>query len=779
LPWPRWNASRSSLAILRATTSYWRAHLGLTTRTHNTHPLALTILGAAVSLALTANVHAQESTDVKASQDDFENITVTARKRSESLFESPTAITSLSSSFMDDANISNLDDVGKYVPNLNISRYGAGNSAHASVFIRGIGLQDHIITTDPGVGVYVDGVYLGRQMGSNLSLPNIERVEVLRGPQGTLYGRNTLGGAVNIITKKPGDESMASINAKAGTLGRLATDMYINGNVSDDFSIAASGSFKKRDGVGKAVNLTKPEKEIGEEQEISGRISANWNLSRNFSLLFALDGYDNEGGQSPYTIEFTDPRPDASDIFNGDFPLLTPDMIPADPDDLGTTVAGLESTAASGWGAAFTATWDVNQYYTTKLITSLRSSKYEGGLDDDASPLNLSEFPETGEADQYSIELQVNGTFDNYDFVSGLYFFNEDGSTESGPWVFSPFNTPDALNNNGNPTGFGGDYGYFDLNQQTDAFAIYGNASYDLSDRLTIGGGVRYSKDKKDANALFPSFGGERAFRSAEFSAITWDVNTAYQLDNGLNVYAQVQKGYQTGGFPPRPFGGSTQFVQFDETTSINYETGLKGKITDSVSLLGAVFFTQYNDLALPFSDPTAGGGFVTITENAGKSEAKGVELEATFDITNNFSIRGAVGYLDAEITEVAAGVNGVGVGDSPALTPKWTLMLAPSYYLDLDNGGTLAFKADYSFRDKMQGQSVFNANETIDSRAIVGFDINYRAPQGDWSLSLYGENITDEVYDQGRLQQNGFVGIVRSNDRREFGLRFKKEFEM
>lgn len=751
--------------------------MGLTTNTQQTNRLALTLLGAAISLALSASVHAQESPKLKANSDDFENITITARKRTESLFESPTAITSLSSGFMDDANISNLDDVGKYVPNLNISRYGAGNSAHASIFIRGIGLQDHIITTDPGVGVYVDGVYLGRQMGSNLSLPNIERVEVLRGPQGTLYGRNTLGGAVNIITKKPGDESMASINSKVGTLGRVSTDLYINTSLTDDFSVAASGSAKRRDGVGKAVNLVDPEREIGEEQEFSGRLSANWNLRSDFSLLFAVDGYDNEGGQSPYTIEFTEPRPDPLNIFDGDFPLLTPDMIPSDPDDLGTTVAGLESTAASGWGAALTATWDINQNYTTKVISSFRSSKYEGGLDDDASPLHLSEFPETGEADQYSLELQVNGSFDNYDFVSGLYFFNEEGSTESGPWVFSPFNTPGGRNTDGSPSF--GDYGYFDLNQETDAFAIYGNASYDISEQLSIGGGLRYSKDKKDANALFPSFGGERAFRDAQFSAVTWDINTSYKLDNGLNIYAQVQKGYQTGGFPPRPFGGSAQFVQFDETTSINYETGLKGKITERVSLLAAVFFTVYDDLALPFSDPTAGGGFVTITENAGRSEAKGVELEATFEITDNFNIRGALGYLNAEITEVDANVNGIGVGDTPALTPEWTVMLAPSYYLDLDNGGTLAFKADYSFRDEMQGQSIFNPNESIDSRSIVGFDINYSAPRGDWSLSLYGENITDEVYDQGRLQQNGYVGIVRSNDRREFGLRFKKDFEI
>lgn len=736
----------------------------------------MTLLGTAISVALSGVAHAQEQAEQEADKEDFESITVTARKRTESLFESPTAITSLGEKLMEDANISNVDDVGKYVPNLNVSRYGVGNTGHAAIFIRGIGLQDHIITTDPGVGVYLDGVYLGRQMGANLSLPNIQNVEVLRGPQGTLYGRNTLGGAVNIITKKPGDEDVASVAVKAGSRGRFATDLYFNREVSDTFAISASASYKTRDGVGEAVNLPNPEKEIGEEDEFSGRIAAKWQVSSDFVLHLSLDTVDNEGGQSPYTIEFTEPRPDPNDIFNGDFPLLTPDLIPDDPDDLGSTVAGIESTEYSGWGAGLTAEWTVSETLTAKFISSFRTSEYEGGLDDDASPLNLSEFPEEGEADQYSLELQINGTYEDWDFVSGLYYFNEDGTTESGPWVFSPFNTPGGLNEDGSPSF--GDFGFFDLNQETDAYAVYFNASFDVTDKLSVGGGLRYSRDEKAADAMFPSFA-ERKFVSEEWSEVTWDLNASYALDNGMNIYGQVQKGYQTGGFPPRPFGGPDQFVSFDETTAINYEVGLKGKVTDDLSILAALFYTEYTDLALPFSDPLAGGGFVTIVENAGESEATGIELEATYSVTDNFTIRTAIGYIDAEVTELDEGVIGIGVGDSPALTPEWTVMIAPTYFVDLDNGGLLQFNADYSFRDEMQGQSIFNPAELIDSRELFGFNVRYESPEGDWSLSLYGENVFNEIYDQGRLAQNGYVGIVRSNDRSEFGLRYQKLFDL
>lgn len=734
----------------------------------------IALLCASISVALSGQALAQEEEGAKESG--LETIMVTARKRTESIYETPTAITSIGAGTIESANISNLDDIGKYVPNLNITRYGVGNTAHASVFIRGIGLQDHIITTDPGVGVYVDGVYLGRQMGANLSLPNVERVEVLRGPQGTLYGRNTLGGAVNVITKKPGDEAVASVAAKVGSRGRFATDLYLNTELSDEFSVSASASYKTRDGVGTAVNLPNPEKEIGEEEEFSARLAAKWQVNQDFALSFAFDMVDNEGGQSPYTIEFTDPV-DPNDPSNGDFPLLTPDLIPDNPDDLGTTVPGIESTSAEGWGASITADWDVNQHISAKFITSFRSSEYEGGLDDDASPLNLSEFPETGEADQYSIELQVNGTYENMDFVSGLYFFNEDGSTNSGPFVFSPFNTPNGLLNDGVTPSLG-DFGFFDLAQETDAYAAYVNLSYDLSEKLSVGGGLRYSRDEKDANALFPGFP-ERDFESAEFSEVTWDFNASYQLDSGMNVYGQIQKGYQTGGFPPRPFGGPAQFTSFDETTAVNYEVGLKGKAADNLSILMSVFFTQYTDLALPFSDPTAGGGFVTIVENAGESEARGIEIETTWELTSNFSLRSSIGYLDAEITQLDAGVVGIGEGDSPALTPEWTVMIAPHYLMELSSGAVLNFDMNYSFRDEMQGQSIFNPNELIDSRELVGFNVEYESADGLWSVSLYGENIFNEVYDQGRLQNPGYVGIVRSNDRSEFGLRYQRDFEL
>ena len=744
-----------------------------------------------------------------AQEADTGDIIVTARKRAEKVYDTPAALSVLGPQQLSEQNISNVEDIGKYIPNLTITRYGVGNTAQAAIFIRGIGLQDHIITTDPKVAVYLDGVYLGRQLGSNLSLVNIERIEVLRGPQGTLYGRNAIGGAVNIITTDPSGGEGADINLQGGSRGRAAANVYAEFPLTDTFNVGVSTYYKRRNGVGDFLLLPNPEARIGEESEFGGRIKAVWEPTSALKFVFSIDGQQAENGQSPYTTEVNGVGLTAGDNFTpgvatqnrsnpfaGDFFALQPGFngnvapfLPAgangqlrspNPDDSFSTVAGLESTSASGWGTSLTANWDINPNLSTKFLASYRYSDYTGGLDDDETPFNLSEFPEDGNARQVSLEWNVSADVSIFDFVGGLYYFREEGSTRSGPFTFSPFNAPNSIDNFGVPIdlGFPTGLGNFDLNQNTNAYAVFGNIKAQLTERLSIGGGLRYSSDTKRANALFPSFGGNRVFREANFQELTWDVNALYHLVGDVNIYAQIQKGYQTGGFPPRPFGGPAQFVNFDEETAINYEAGLKGaafnrRVQGSLSL----FWTNFRDLQLPFSDTTAGGGFVTIVENAGRSRSRGVELDTLVEVFEGLTLNGTLGYLDAEITQVDPGTIGIRAGDSPALTPRLTASITPRYEAELANGGALSFSVNYSYRGGQFGQSINNPGEFIRSRDLVGFNISYKSPNGDWTAGIYGENVANAVYDQGRLQQTGFVGILRSNDRSEFGVRLSKKF--
>ncbi len=735
-------------------------HRGIS-RTANSFRRAL--IGSASLLSLAAIAQGPALAQTPEAQVASGEIVVTARKREERLIETPAAISAFSADTLEDLNVANLEDVGKYVPNLNVQRYGVGNTAHAAIFIRGIGLLDHIITTDPGVGVYLDGVYLGRQMGANLGLNNIERVEVLRGPQGTLYGRNSLGGAVNIITTEPGQTEEFLLNVKAGTRGRVAADFYAATPLSDTFSVSASGAYKRRDGIGEFPNLEFEEKDVGEELEISGRVTAAWRPNEKLKVLASVDATQGDNGLTPYGVELADTASNSSGDFDGDGDVdITQADLAADSDDNNTNLEGIDSTSNESYGVSLTVAYEISDTLSTKVLASYRASEYTGGLDDDAVSASYSEFPEEGEADQVSLEWQLNAQIGKADLVGGLYYFNEDGRTFSGPYTYFPFNSAGA-----------GDV--FDINQEASSYAAYANLKYDLTPRVTVGGGLRYTKDEKDADALFPWFPvAPRQYRSIDSDAVTWDVNTTYEAAEALFFYGQIQRGYQSGGFTPRPFSGAVQFQAYEEQFATNYELGVKGEFFDSLSLNLAAFWTVYEDLALPYSIP-GGGGFVTVVENAGESRARGVELDGVYRV-GGFSLTGSIGYLDAEITDTEPDTQ-VQEGDKPALTPEWTISVAPRYEYELAGGAVVAGQIDYSYRGEMYGQSVNTEIELISERDLVGFALEYQAAENAWVLALYGENIFDEVYDTGRLAQTGFVGVTRNNDRSEFGLRFSKRF--
>ena len=235
-----------------------------------------------------------------ASDSVFEEIVVTAQRREQSIYDVPVAISAFSPETIERQGITDLVDLGKFVPNLNVTGFSAGHTSSANPFIRGIGLQDHLITTEPGVGVYVDGIYLGRQVGQNWNLTNIERVEVLRGPQGTLYGRNSIGGAINIITRKPGDEEGGRVSLMAGSRGRLNGDVYTNVRLTDQFAMSFTAAYQSRDGIGDFLLIEDPSKEVGEMQDISGRVALKWTPTDRLSFLVTADVNDGDNGLRPY-----------------------------------------------------------------------------------------------------------------------------------------------------------------------------------------------------------------------------------------------------------------------------------------------------------------------------------------------------------------------------------------------------------------------------------------------------------------------------------------------
>jgi iron complex outermembrane receptor protein len=712
----------------------------------------------------------------------FETVMVTAQKREQSIYDVPVAISAFTADTIEKQGVTDLVDIGKFVPNLNVTGFSAGHTSSANPFIRGIGLQDHLITTDPGVGVYVDGIYLGRQVGQNWNLTNIERVEVLRGPQGTLYGRNSIGGAINIITRKPGSDEGGRVSLMAGSRGRLNGDAYVDMRLGEQVAMSFNAAYQSRDGIGEFKNIQDPEKEVGEIQDVSGRVALLWEPSERLSFLIAADGNDGDNGLRPYdtlidelgaacraTAADPDACPTNGAVYNAGYRNADG---ADDPYDNNTGQADQISVTNQAYGVSLTADLAVSEALNFRLLASDRHSEYESGLDDDGFFDDFLSFPEVGFADQQSIELQVTGKSGRIDYVAGLYLFEEDGQNFQNDTSFncgtpaSPCTVPN-----------GGD---FFLAQSSDSQAIFANVGFNVTDALRLAAGVRYTEDEKSAHTIL--FETIEETNSRDWQETSWDLSASWKLNERMTVYGSVQNGYQSGQYPARPFcligsfdfGTGTLarpncFVGNDNVTAINYEVGLKGQPFERLQMSIAVFNTEYSDLPYQVST-TTGGGFNTQIIIVDQT-SRGVEWESTWAATDMFRLHTTLGYIDADVDDP----NPAAVAP---LTPELTASLSPELTIPM-GAGELTLRADWSYRDEMYGEPSSDPGRftLIDSRDLVNFDFSYRPTDGDWVIAAYGRNVTDERYDNARLNTGDYVLVMLSNDASEFGLRFAKNF--
>jgi iron complex outermembrane receptor protein len=725
--------------------------------------IAVSLLGVSAAPVARAQDEAAEEAPQPAEDEElaeeaiFEDIVVTATRREENIFEVPLAISVFTSETIEQMQINDLIDIGKFVPNLNVTAFSAGHTASANVFIRGIGLQDHLIATDPGVGVYVDGVYLGRQVGQNWSLANIDRVEVLRGPQGTLFGRNSIGGAIHIITRKPGDEEGGRATLQIGSRNRLNGEFYTNNRLGEDVALSVTGAFKRRDGVGEFLLLDNSRKEVGELEDTSARVALLWTPSDRFSLLFTGDGNQGDNGLRPYTT-LIDEVPNGALVAAG----FSNDDTSDDPYDNNSGQGEQVAVTNEAYGFSLTADYQISDNLSAKFLASERHSEYSAGLDDDSFFENFLTFPEDGFADQTSLELQFNGVYGDLDFVSGLYYFNEEGENAQIPNIFL------------------GDPGTYVISQEVDSFAVYGNVGYQITDRFRLAGGLRFTDDDKNAFVNISDFVETPGQR--DWQEVMWDLSGSYDFDNGLIGYATIQSGYQSGQFPARAYclfadldlsqpgnvSPNNCFVANDNITALNYEVGVKGRPVSNFQMSVAVFYTDYRELPYQVST-TTGAGFDTRNIIVDQTSI-GVEWESSWAIGRGFNLYSTVGYLDADIDDPVA---------VAPLTPEWTASLSPEYIYPMADGGSMSFRVDWSYRDEMFGEPTADPLRFthIDSRSLFNATISYFAPNGKWSLSAYGTNVSDERYDNARLNTGDYILVMLSNDASEFGLRLSRYF--
>ncbi len=672
----------------------------------------------------------------------IEEVVVTAAKREQGLYEVPASLSVLGGEALPERGIADLVDVGKFVPNLTVTNFGAGHGSSANPFIRGIGTQDHLITQDPGVGVYVDGVYLGRQVGQHWDLANIERVEVLRGPQGTLYGRNSIGGAINIVTARPGTYPGARLGVRVGSRGRADASFFGDRQLTDTLAATVSASARRRGGSGEFRNLPDADVDVGQTRELAARVAFAWQPTDALSIGLVVDANDGAGGLNPYTT-LIDEVPHgavyAAGYRNAD--------VAADPYDNNTGQAAQARVGNEAQGIALSAEWAFAERLTGKVLGSRRRSEYRAGLDDDGFLDDFLSFPEVGDAEQTSIEARLHGDYERTRFVAGVYRYSEDGGNVQKRTVFLGFP------------------GAFELSQGVASSAAFASIERDLSPRWRLAAGLRGTKDRKDA---VTDVGIGPVAASRRWRETSWDASLGYAIAERLTVYGALQSGYQSGQFPARPyclFADPDCFAASGNVTALNHEVGIKGQPRAGLELAAAIFRTRYRDLPYQVST-TAGDGFNTVNLIVDQ-DTTGIEWESTFYLSTALRAHLTLGWLAIEVERQG------GVRPVAPLTPELTFSISPEYRRALANGGEAAARLDYSHRGAMWGEpSSDPARLTrIASRSIVNFHVGYTAANDAWRVAAYARNATDARYDQARLNTGDYLLRILSNDASEFGV--------
>ncbi|MCY4042137.1 MAG: TonB-dependent receptor [Gammaproteobacteria bacterium] len=729
------------------------------------------LMALPLALMTTVDAGAEETNGTEVAM--LEEIVVTARKREESLQETPISITAFSAASLEAANMVDLRDIGKYTPGMSFTSYGMGSSEAGAIFLRGIGQSDHMVTTDPGVGLYIDGVYVGRNQGAALDLLDLERVEVLRGPQGTLYGKNTIGGAVNVISRKPTGTPGGHVSLTVGQDGRFNGAITGETPLGDQSALSFGFLSKNRDGVGEQVFTGA---EAGDEDSLSGRAQFSWQgQAIEFSL--AADATRARQAAMPHSFYAHADWLGVGTCYQraADGFALCGAGTGADPFD-SYSLDNLD-TEQDLFGLSATLEWDVSENLVLKSISAYRDMEYLGSLEFDGAPQRVVYYRETGASDQFSQELQLTGTTDaSLTWIAGLYYFTEEGHNDQQDYEFG------GRTNRVSQV-------------ETSSYAAFGQATMDIGPRLSVTGGLRYTEESKDYHVLRsnldasgamtiddagqPSYAIPPTAIDETWNAVSGTLNVNYALAEGVMVYGTYSRGFRSGGFAARPAAPASVGAYDPEYVDM-FEIGLKALVLDDrLRFNAAVYRNDYEDYQAQVN--RVGNSFDTRVLNAAAAEIDGVELELTALISPIFRIDATYAYTDAEITKVDLDPSleaNFSAGHKLPYVSENTFSISPQLDVPLASGGSVLARLDYAYRDDFYGQIANSPFEREKGYGLINGRIEYRSAADNWSVALYGINLADETYTRVRNYYPGFLGFaIWNTDRREIGLTGRYEF--
>lgn len=691
------------------------------------------LLAGAAWSALSATAIAQQAPAQDPTVTALDEIIVTARRRDEQLKDVPVAVTALSATRLEETGATDITTLQQQTPNATVQVARGSNSTLIS-FIRGVGQQDPLWGFEPGVGLYVDDVYVARPQAAVLDIFDIERIEVLRGPQGSLYGRNTVGGAIKYVTSRLSQDAEATIRGAYGSYNQV--DLIASGSVplTDSFRVGAAFTNLTRDGYGSNLNTGA---EHYDKDVTAFRASAEFTPRDEVFFRLAYDRTQDDSSPRHGHREVAGIGPGAGV-----------------PDSVYDTYAGIgDENSVKSEGLSFTGQVDVSENWTFKAIAAWREGRTDTVIDFDNTPAPTLDIPAYYADEQRTLEFQFQFDYDRIQGVFGLFYL--DGSAEGA------FDT--ILGNAGIVIGTGGVV-------DTESVALFADVNLDLTERLHLGLGLRWTQDTKTgtvfrANYLgatrSPLLGGTpRAplllrtdyTNKRTFDDISPRIALSYDFSDAITGYASWSSGFKSGGFDMR---GDAVFTPdtvngYDPETVDSYEIGLKGR-AGPLSFSSSIFYNEYQDQQVTTQVPAV-GGIASFVDNVGQSTLYGAEFEGSLFLTDNLTANFAIGYLNSEFDEfLRYNLTTMAYEDISDLVvlqnaPEWTGYFGVTWRSDLA-GGELVVTPSVSYRGDFSQFEFPNPILDQDAYALVDLSLIWTAPSERWSVGLFGKNLTDEEY--------------------------------
>ncbi|GAC20992.1 TonB-dependent receptor [Paraglaciecola arctica] len=720
-----------------------------------------TFTKSSIALAVITLIHAtpsqaqQREAKTAEKSNDIEVISVTSSRRIKSLTEVPMAVSAFDSLTLERANILDIEDVAGMTPGFTLSTY---NPVTPQPYIRGVGTNSSSVGDDASVGVFIDDVYAGRAGGFRSDMFDIERVEVLRGPQGSLYGRNVAGGAISVITKDPTDFYEAKLKTTYGSDNLMQLQGMVSGAITDNINGRFAGTIRQRDAW---VDNIATNMELRDQDNQSMRGKLDFRLSDNTKLMVIADySKDDLHGPGARTIK------NYTSVF-GQAPTTGNAIDKVDMFKDGNAKREI-------YGISGNLTVEMSDILFTS-ITAFREQDYS--FEDDLfgrylAPAGLALTNDASEnskqiTQEFRLQNLSNGPFE---WTAGLYLFNEDIQRIEA-WdssiMYALQGHPELLSRP-----------IWDATNDTTSYAIFGEGSYKINDHWNFTLGGRYTYDKKDfsnnatgAEDLL-GFLQESYQVSAEksWTSFTPKVTVNYFTNSQDMLYFTVSEGYKAGGYNGIAANKAMATTPFDQEKARNYEAGFKARLLDrQLSLNAAVYFLDYSDLQSFTTDLDTGD----IRTATGDAEVKGLELDANARIGDGLRLFATLAFTDSEYTSFA--IDPLVVGNTLARTPEKSGSAGFNYQWLLANSQTLDLRTDLTYQSRIYYSVNSDAVAAGNSHALLNANITWENLEG-WEISVYGKNLTDKEYASHAFSQAG-LGFVIEGEPRTFGISVAKMF--